>query len=58
LGFRSTYQFSDPIVSQAIAADADVPGQRAAEEVARRWRETGREVFTIAPPAGDWADSR
>jgi hypothetical protein len=46
------------IETLTIAADADVPGQCASDEPARRRQETGREVFTIAPPAGDWADSR
>ena len=39
-----------------IAADADEPGQKAAEACAARWREAGREVAIVAPPAGDWAD--
>jgi hypothetical protein len=39
-----------------IAADADEPGQRAAETLADRWREAGRKVSIVAPPAGDWAD--
>ena len=38
------------------AADADEPGQQAAAKVIRRWRAAGRDVLTIAPPAGDWAD--
>jgi Toprim domain len=38
-----------------IAADADTPGQQAAEAAAQRWRSAGREVSIIAPPAGDWA---
>ena len=42
----------------AVAADADEPGQKAAETVAARWREAGREAVIIAPPAGDWADAR
>ena len=39
-----------------IAADADEPGQRAAEALAARWRSAGREAVIVAPPAGDWAD--
>jgi putative DNA primase/helicase len=44
------------IESLTIAADADTPGQRAADELARRWREAGREVRIVPPVAGDWAD--
>jgi hypothetical protein len=44
------------IESLTIAADADAPGQRAADELARRWREAGREVRIVPPEAGDWAD--
>jgi hypothetical protein len=44
------------IETLSIAADADEPGQRAAAEVTRRWRSAGREVLTVAPPTGDWAD--
>jgi hypothetical protein len=39
-----------------IAADADVPGQRAAAELAARWRNAGCEVRIVPPEAGDWAD--
>jgi len=46
------------IEALTIAADADEPGQKAAESVAARWREAGREAVIIAPPAGDWADAR
>lgn len=46
------------IEALTIAADADDAGQRAAEICAARWREAGREVAIIAPPAGDWADGR
>jgi hypothetical protein len=44
------------IESLTIAADADSAGQRAADELARRWREAGREVRIVPPVAGDWAD--
>jgi Toprim domain len=44
------------IEALTIAADADPPGQQAAEALARRWRDAGREVAIIAPPSGDWAD--
>ena len=46
------------IEALTIAADADEPGQKAAEAVAARWHEAGREAVIIAPPAGDWADGR
>jgi len=46
------------IEALTIAADADAPGQKAAESVATRWHEAGREAVIIAPPAGDWADGR
>jgi hypothetical protein len=42
----------------SIAADADEPGQRAAAEVTRRWRDAGREVLTVTPLGGDWADQK
>jgi hypothetical protein len=41
-----------------IAADADEPGQTAAEATAIRWRNAGREAVIVAPPSGDWADPR
>jgi hypothetical protein len=41
-----------------IAADADEPGQKAADAVAARWREAGREAVILAPLMGDWADDR
>ena len=44
------------IESLTIAADADAAGQRAADELARRRREAGREVRIVPPVAGDWAD--
>jgi len=44
------------IESLTIAADADVPGQRAADELAKRWREDGREVRIVPPEVGDWAE--
>jgi DNA primase len=60
----STFLASFPLIggieALTIAADADAnkAGQRAAAAVATRWREAGRETAIIAPPAGDWADSR
>ncbi len=44
------------IEALTIAADQDEAGMRAAEELAQRYREAGREASIIAPPAGDWAD--
>jgi hypothetical protein len=44
------------IEALTIAADADVPGQRAAAELAARWRNAGCEVRIVPPEAGDWAD--
>jgi putative DNA primase/helicase len=46
------------IQALTIAADADEPGQKAADAVGMRWREAGREAVIIAPPTGDWADGR
>jgi hypothetical protein len=46
------------IEALTLAADADEPGQNAAESVVTRWREAGRDPVIIAPPAGDWADGR
>jgi hypothetical protein len=46
------------IEALTIAADGDAPGRRAAAELASRWRVAGREILTIAPPVGDWADAR
>ncbi len=46
------------IEALTVAADADAPGQRAAETAAQRWRAAGRKVVVIAPPGGDWADRR
>jgi putative DNA primase/helicase len=44
------------IESLTIAADADPPGQCAADDLARHWRQAGREVRIVPPVAGDWAD--
>ena len=46
------------IQALTIAADADEPGQKAAEAVTTSWRKAGREAVIIAPPVGDWADGR
>ena len=43
------------IEALTIAADTGTAGQRAAQEVAARWRQAGREVRTITPPIDDWA---
>jgi hypothetical protein len=43
------------IEALTIAADADSPGQQAADTAAARWRRAGAEVRIAAPPAGDWA---
>lgn len=40
-----------------IAADADKAGQNAAETLAERWQQAGRETFIVTPPAGDWGDA-
>jgi hypothetical protein len=44
------------IEALTVAADTDEVGQRAAAEIIRRWRRAGREVLTVAPTSGDWAD--
>jgi len=44
------------VESLTAAADTGAPGQRAAREVAARWRQAGREARTITPPNDDWAD--
>jgi hypothetical protein len=44
------------IEALTIAADQDGPGMRAAETLAQRWLDAGREAAIVAPPAGDWAD--
>ena len=42
-----------------VGADNGEPGQKAAQGVAARWREAGREVVIIKPRNhGDWADPR
>jgi hypothetical protein len=46
------------IEALTIAADADEAGKNAAAEVMRRWRSAGREVLTVPPPAGDWAQPK
>jgi hypothetical protein len=57
-GHLSAFPVLSGIEALTIAADADRPGRRAAVCCAARWRQAGREVVTIAPPAGDWADPR
>ena len=57
-GNLSAFPLLGGIEALTIAADADEPGQKAAEAVAARWREAGREVVIVAPPTGDWADGR
>jgi hypothetical protein len=55
-GTLATLPVLGGIEALTIAADADDPGQRAAEALAERWRQAGREVAIVAPPAGDWAE--
>jgi putative DNA primase/helicase len=55
-GMLQKFPLLGGIESLTIAADADPAGQRAADELARRWREAGREVRIVPPVAGDWAD--
>src|SRR5205085_9707069 len=57
-GNLANFPILSGIESLTVAADADEPGQKAAEAVAARWRDAGREAVIIAPPAGDWADCR
>jgi putative DNA primase/helicase len=57
-GTLRTFPVLGGIEALAIAADADGPGQHAAEAVAQGWRKAEREVFIIAPPTGDWAAPR
>jgi hypothetical protein len=54
-GFLAALPVLSGIETLTVAADADSPGRRAAEVVAGRWCEAGREVAIVAPPAGDWA---
>ncbi len=56
--FLASFPVLGGIEALTIAADADDPGRRAAASVAARWRDAGREVAIIAPPAGDWAEPR
>ena len=52
-GMRSLILPDLPMASFiTIAADADEPGLKAAEEAALRWREDGRHVRIVAPPMG------
>lgn len=44
------------IEALTVAADTGKPGQDAADEVARCWRDAGRQVRIITPRHGDWAD--
>jgi hypothetical protein len=55
-GNLAAFPVLNGIEALTIAADADEPGQKAAEAVAIRWQEAGREAVVIAPPVGDWAD--
>jgi hypothetical protein len=55
-GLLKYFQVLGGIEALTIAADADKPGQQAAETLAARWRNARREVAIIAPPAGDWAE--
>ena len=52
-GMRSLLLPPLPVASfVTIAADADEPGMKAAEEAAARWRLDGRHVRIVAPPRG------
>ena len=55
-GNLATFPVLGGINAVTIAADADERGQRAAAAVIDRWSSAGREVLTIAPRSGDWAD--
>jgi hypothetical protein len=55
-GTLATLPILGAIAALTIAADSDKTGQDAAEELAQRYRQAGREPAIIAPPAGDWAD--
>jgi hypothetical protein len=55
-GTIASFPILGGIEALTIAADADARGQHAARACAKRWREAGREVAIVAPPAGDWAD--
>ncbi len=57
-GNLAAFPVLDGIEALTIAADADKPGQKAAESAKARWRDAGREAVIIAPPVGDWADGR
>ena len=57
-GNLSAFPLLGGIEALTIAADADEPGQKAAEAVAARWRKAEREAVIVAPPTGDWADGR
>ena len=57
-GTLATFTVLGGIEALTIAADCDEPGQAAAAACAERWRDAGREVAIVAPPAGDWADRR
>lgn len=57
-GTLATFPVLGGIEALTICADADKPGQRAAETLAERWRAAGRDVNIVPPPAGDWADPK
>jgi len=54
-GNLGTFPVLAGIEALTIAADTGEAGQKAAREVAARWRKAGREVRTITPPTDDWA---
>jgi Toprim domain len=56
-GTLTTFPLLGGIEALTIAADADPAGMQAAERVAERWRQAGREARIVAPLAGDWADA-
>jgi putative DNA primase/helicase len=55
-GTLANFPLLGGIEALTIAADADMPGQHAAEELAKRWRIAEREVRIVPPEAGNWAD--
>jgi hypothetical protein len=57
-GTLATFPVLGGIEALTIAADTDEPGQHAARALAMRWRQAGREVFIVPPPAGDWASPK
>jgi hypothetical protein len=58
-GNLAAFPVLDVIEALTVAADADGPGQRAAQTVAARWRAAGQLVAIVAPKhLEDWAAAR